>query len=315
MLDLERLKELFEIDESVDSALPDDAAVGTVTERNSAWKQYARSRSLRFGVEYLLPRIRQQIHGEWPPFTQRRRGHLDMSLADLRAAIEPLRPWTIPYQLADGINVSQNLNLAVPGTQRLLYRRDLISKTVATLLGSDATQTSVLDIGCQSGFFSMDLAERGVGHVKGIDLRPNNIAQAQFLTEHFGVDNVEFAVCDVDTLGSAHQWDVVLNLGVLYHVVNPLQLIRQTYQLCRRFAIIDTVTHREPVSAYFLLGDRDVRQPGEGRESYELHPTYRGAIDTIRYAGFRDVLEIVGDAETHPELYETGLRRCFLAIK
>ena len=333
MSDVERLAELFEIDESVVSTLPDDATVterrkayarsqglqfhaatGTATERLFAWKEYARSGGLKFGVEYLLPRIRQEIQGEWPPFTQRRRGHLDMSPADLRAAIEQLRPWTIPYQLADGVNVSQSPGLAESGAQRLLYRRDLISNTVATLLGTDAAQTTVLDIGCQSGFFSMDLAERGVGHVKGIDLRPNNIAQAQFLAEHFGVDNVDFAVCDIDTLGSAEQWDVVLNLGVLYHVVNPLQFIRQTYELCRRFAIIDTVTHREPISAYFLLDERDVSNPGEGRESYELHPTYRGAIDTIRYAGFRDVLEIVGDAEM-PEVYETGQRRCFLAIR
>jgi hypothetical protein len=161
----------------------------------------------------------------------------------------------------------------------------------------------------------MDLAERGVGHVQGIDLRPNNIAQAQFLAEHFGVDNVAFAVSDVDALGTAEQWDVVMNLGVLYHVVNPLQFIRQTYELCRSFAIIDTMVHREPVSGYFLCGDIDVTNPGQGRESYELRPTYRGAIDTIRYAGFRDVFEIVGDAETPHEFYSNGSRRCFLAIK
>jgi SAM-dependent methyltransferase len=336
MSDMDRLVELFEVDGSVVSALPDDALAmdrwkvhatsrglrpdaerSPVTERLWARKDYARSQGLQFGVEYLVPRIRQEIHGAWPAFTQRRRGHLDMSRADLHAAVAELRPWTIPYQLADGVNVSPYRNVAAAEVvvQRLLYRRDLISQTVSALLGSDAAQTSVLDIGCQNGFFSMDLADLGVGQVKGIDLRPNNIAQAHFLQEYFGVENVEFSVCDIDALGSREQWDVVVNLGVLYQVVNPLPFVRRTYELCRRFAVIDTVTHREPISGYFLVGERDVSNPGEGRESYELHPTYRGAIDTIRYAGFRDVLEIVGNAETTPEVYQTGQRRCFLAIK
>jgi hypothetical protein len=96
-------------------------------------------------------------------------------------------------------------------------------------------------------------------------------------------------------------------LGVVYHVVNPLPFIHQTYELCNRFAIIDTVCHREPVSGYFIFGDKDVGQYTEGRESYELHPTYRGVIDTIRYAGFREVFEVVGDAERpHPLGRERG---------
>jgi 2-polyprenyl-3-methyl-5-hydroxy-6-metoxy-1,4-benzoquinol methylase len=313
MLDVQQLGELFTIEESVVSAL-DDPAAGKSQDRLKAWARRIGGLN-QFGVEYLLPRIRQEIHRTWPPFTQRRRGHLDMSLADLRAVVEQMRPWSVPFPFGDGIKAIQDDRVGPAAAERILYRRDLICKTVATLLGSDAANTSVLDIGCNLGFFSLDLADRGVGHVQGIDLRPPNVARAQFLAEHFGVDNVEFAVRDVDTLGSAEQWDVVLNLGVLYHVVNPLQFIRQTYELCRRFAIIDTVVHREPVAAYFLVGDRDVRRPGEGRESYELRPTYRAAIETIRYAGFREVVEIVGDAEPPHELYEKGECRCFLAIK
>ena len=108
---------------------------------------------------------------------------------------------------------------------------------------------------------------------------------------------------------------MVLNLGVLYHVMNPFELMRQTYELCRKFAIIDTVVHLEPVSGYFLFGDKDVGHPTEGRETCELHPTYRGAIETIKYAGFTDVVEIVGKGKHAHPLYAAGGRRCFLAIK
>jgi hypothetical protein len=91
--------------------------------------------------------------------------------------------------------------------------------------------------------------------------------------------------------------------------------MRQTYALCRRFAIIDTLCREEAMSAYVLLGGKDVSKPTEGREHIEFHPTYRGAIDTIRYAGFSEVLEIVGTANPPHDLYEKGSRRCFLAVK
>jgi hypothetical protein len=98
-------------------------------------------------------------------------------------------------------------------------------------------------------------------------------------------------------------------------VLNPFEFIRRTYELCRSFAVIDTVCHTEPVSGYFVMGDKDVSVSAEGRESYELHPTYRAVIDTIRHAGFREIFEVVGRSDIPHDLYATGSRRCFLAIR
>ena len=146
--------------------------------------------------------------------------------------------------------------------------------------------TTVLDIGCNNGFFSLDMAHRGAQHVDGIDLRPENIAVGRVPREPLRARQ-----CRVPSTrrrrasSTGRQWDVVLNLGVLYHVVNPLQFLEQTYALCRRFAIIDTLCHPEPVSAFMLLGNKDAASVSEGREAWEFQPTYRGAIDAIRYAG------------------------------
>ena len=87
----------------------------------------------------------------------------------------------------------------------------------------------------------------------------------------------------------------MLNLGVLYHVTDPLRLMQRTYELCERFAIVDTICHEEPFSGFVLFDTKDASHPHEGRESWEFHPTYRGAIDALRYAGFREVIEIVAD--------------------
>ena len=107
----------------------------------------------------------------------------------------------------------------------------------------------------------------------------------------------------------------MLNLGVMYHMTDPFGLVRRTFELCREFAIIDTVCHREPIAAFLLRSDKNVNSSTEGREVIEFHPTYRGAIETIRSVGFSEVIEIVGTAKEPHDLYTRGVRRCFLAIK
>jgi hypothetical protein len=48
---------------------------------------------------------------------------------------------------------------------------------------------------------------------------------------------------------------------------------------------------------------------------FELHLTHRGVVDSLRYADFSDVFEVVGHADPPHPLYATGDRRCFAAIK
>jgi SAM-dependent methyltransferase len=271
----------------------------------------------QFPAEYLLAHIDRRSSATWPaPFMVDRQRRSGTSSPDLRATVAKLAPWFVPFRLDDG---TCTLPMSVPDTQRkasrIMFRRDLITGTVQELLGEELAKTTVLDIGCNSGFFSLDIAHRGAQHVDGIDLREENIAQAEFLANHYGLDKVAFRVLDADQIPTGQRWDVVLNLGVLYHVVNPLQFLQQTYQLCRRFAIIDTICHTEPVSAFVLLGDKNTSSASEGREAWEFHPTYRGAIDAIRYAGFSDVIEVLGYGEVPHPLYDDGERRCFLAIK
>jgi 2-polyprenyl-3-methyl-5-hydroxy-6-metoxy-1,4-benzoquinol methylase len=296
------------------SALSDDgdASLTTAQQRYHAWQQLLPPPQ----IEYLLPRIDRDFEPAWPDYMAPRD---DRASADeLARTVESLAPWSVPYRLAHGLNTMNLDEMHAKVVQaQVLYRRELITGTVAQLLGDELASTNVLDVGCNAGFFSLDIAGRGAQHVDGIDLRAENIAQARFAAEHYGFANVDFHVSDVDAFSAGAQWDVVLNLGVLYHVTNPIELLQRTYELCRKFAVIDSVCHREPVSAYFLFSDKDVTSRTEGRSDWEFHPTYRGAIDTIRHAGFSRVVEVVGQhrpGARHP-LYQSGQRRCFVAFK
>ena len=87
---------------------------------------------------------------------------------------------------------------------------------------ADLSGLSVLDIGCNAGFYSLEMKRRGAARVLGIDADDEYLEQARFAAEVTGAD-VEFrrlSVYDVAALGES--FDIVLFMGVLYHLRHPL---------------------------------------------------------------------------------------------
>jgi len=305
-------------DDRIVSAIPGaEPEAGTSQERYRLWRE---TQNGKRPTEYLLPRIVREIECRWPWFMGR--SSPNVTVEDLRAKLADLGPWYVPFALGDPpvntMEFTDNFGAAIfadDNAQRMQFRTELIGGTLSRLFADELGEMSVLDVGCNSGWFSFDLADRGARVVDGVDLRPQNIEQAEFLREYFSLGNTHFEVADAMSFDEARRWDIVLNLGVLYHVTDPLRLLQRTYELCERFAIVDTICHEEPFSGFVLFDTKDASHPHEGRESWEFHPTYRGAIDGLRYAGFREVLEIVATDETASGLYRGGGRRCFLAVK
>jgi tRNA (mo5U34)-methyltransferase len=87
---------------------------------------------------------------------------------------------------------------------------------------TDLSGKTVLDIGCNAGFYSMEMKRRGAERVLGVDFDERYLAQARFAAEVKGYD-IEFrqmSVYDVAELGET--FDIVLFMGVLYHLRHPL---------------------------------------------------------------------------------------------
>ena len=75
----------------------------------------------------------------------------------------------------------------------------------------------MLDIGCNGGFYAIEMRRRGADRVLGIDFDPDYLAQARFAAEALGVEGIEFrelSVYDVGALGE--RFDLVVFMGVLY---------------------------------------------------------------------------------------------------
>ncbi|MDF0697068.1 TIGR04290 family methyltransferase [Rhizobium sp. MC63] len=86
----------------------------------------------------------------------------------------------------------------------------------------DLRGCSVLDIGCNAGFYSLEMKRRKAGRVVGIDSDPRYLRQAEFAARQIGED-IEFklmSVYEVEKL--KERFDLVLFMGVLYHLRHPL---------------------------------------------------------------------------------------------
>jgi tRNA (mo5U34)-methyltransferase len=103
-------------------------------------------------------------------------------------------------------------------------------RAFAHAIPADLTGCTVLDVGCNAGFYTIEMKRRGADRVVGIDWDDAYLAQARFAAEVTGVD-IEFrrmSVYDVAALGD--RFDVVLFMGVLYHLRHPLLALDLLYE-------------------------------------------------------------------------------------
>lgn len=95
-------------------------------------------------------------------------------------------------------------------------------KNFAHAIPSDLTGMSVLDVGCNAGFYSLEMKRRGARLVIGIDHDESYLAQARFAAEVTGLD-VQFEQLSVYEVPQLRQrFDLVIFMGVFYHLRHPL---------------------------------------------------------------------------------------------
>jgi tRNA (mo5U34)-methyltransferase len=95
-------------------------------------------------------------------------------------------------------------------------------QTFEHALPRDLRGRTVLDIGCNAGFFAIEMKRRGAERVVGIDSDSRYLAQARLAAEVTGV-SIEWRQMTVyEVAGLRERFDLVLFMGVLYHLRHPL---------------------------------------------------------------------------------------------
>jgi len=152
-------------------------------------------------------------------------------------------PWTAhDLTLAPGV---QTLCAEVPDSR---LRR--IVQLAADSAAKPLDELRVLDLGCLEGQFGIEFALHGA-QVVAVEGREANLRKAEFAAEALGVrERIDFRHSDIRDirLATYGQFDVILCLGLLYHLDTPdvMELASLISDLCTGVAIIDTHFSLEP---------------------------------------------------------------------
>lgn len=223
--------------------------------------------------------------------------------SDLRARIEALGPWFHNIDLGGVWTAPDHFLGDYPGAK---FRR------FAHALPDDLTGKTVLDIGCNAGFYALEMKRRGAARVLGVDHDEHYLAQARFAAEVLGFErDVEFRKLEVWDVGSlGERFDVVIFMGVLYHLRHPLLALDLIHEHVAKDLLIFQSMQRgsngvfEPEADYEFSETDIFHESGFPKlhfieHSYAKDPTNwwvpnrAGSEAMLRSAGFR--------IEAHPE--------------
>src|SRR5687768_15348972 len=91
---------------------------------------------------------------------------------------------------------------------------DVKWRRFAHAVPADLRGRSVLDVGCNAGFYALEMKRRGADRVVAVDADPDYLAQARFAAEVAGAE-IEFRQLSVYDVGLLEErFDLVLFLGV-----------------------------------------------------------------------------------------------------
>jgi tRNA (mo5U34)-methyltransferase len=125
----------------------------------------------------------------------------------------------------------------------------------ADAVPADLHGRTVLDIGCNGGFYSLEMKRRGADRVIGIDWDERYLNQARFAAEVTGL-HVEFKRMSVyDVAALRDRFDVVLFMGVLYHLRHPLLALDLLHEHVTRDLLVFQSMQRGSSDTLHLEGD------------------------------------------------------------
>jgi tRNA (mo5U34)-methyltransferase len=178
----------------------------------------------------------------------------------------------------------------------------------------------VLDLGCNAGFWSLAAIEGGCDFVYGVDGRAMHVEQANFVFEVNGVDPARYLFETVDVFAldprKVDRFDIVLCLGLLYHVSRPFELVELIAAANDDLVVIDTDLARGARPLFEVKYDAVEELDSALTHPLVLHPTAAAVEQLLAAFGYQSVmLRVQFDDYTGAGDYERGERRAFIASK
>ncbi len=177
---------------------------------------------------------------------------LAMNDVELRKRIEELGPWFHNIRLRGVETAPEHFLGDYPEVKYAQFK---------DALPADMRGKTVLDIGCNGGFYSLEMKRRGADRVVGIDTDTGYLQQARFAAEVAG-EEIEFrqmAVWDVGSLGE--KFDLVIFMGVLYHLRHPLLALDLIHEHVAKDVLLFQSMQRGSREVVAVAEDYDFNDP------------------------------------------------------
>lgn len=167
---------------------------------------------------------------------------------------------------------------------------------------------SAVDVGCGVGFFSQTLSEYGL-HVCGFDARAENVSEARRRFPGIPFEQADIEDREVSELG---QFDFVLCFGLLYHLENPLQAIRNLRAITERCLLLESMCL--PEERCSLLLREEPRQEDQSLSEIACYASESSLVKMLYRAGFAKVYRVatLPDHDDFRETREHAQRRTVL---
>lgn len=106
----------------------------------------------------------------------------------------------------------------------------------------------LIDLGCLEGGVAFEMAREDMD-VIGVEGRQINYSKCRLIEDYFGLSNLRFLLLDVKNLNKEEYgiFDVVLCLGLLYHLDNPLSFLNILNEITHEKSLVFMDTHVAPV--------------------------------------------------------------------
>jgi tRNA (mo5U34)-methyltransferase len=114
---------------------------------------------------------------------------------------------------------------------------------IGPALPADLSGWTALDVGCNAGFYSFELARRGA-QITAVDIDPHYLRQARWAAREFGLEaRIRLQQRQIYALAEdAERYDLVLFMGVFYHLRYPLLGLDIAARKVRRLMVFQSLT-------------------------------------------------------------------------
>ena len=231
------------------------------------------------------------------------------------------RPWFYPFRLASGA-VTQTY--VAPEVAKIHDTRlQMLQAGVTAHFGEPRRAgLTAVDLACHEGWFSQQAAALGFASVLGLDARAEHVADAQLAAQATGESRVTFRQADVHALTAAAEgtFDLVLCLGLIYHLEHPVGALRVARALTRAggLCLIETQiapglsgpldyghhTFVKPMMGSFAIVDEtdETHGPETSTTGICLVPSLEALLWILRKVGFGSVHVLSVPADGYEQL-------------